>query len=435
VFKFGIGEIMNYIGKMVEIVFRNALKEDEIKGTILPSSTDKTYILKLKNGYNVGILKENIVIIKETQEKMETIETIKEKKVSQDINKPKVLIFSVGGTIASKIDYNTGGVSAQFSADDLLNLIPELKSLANIEAYSFSNLLSENITSKHWEEIAKAVYKKIKDGEYKGIIITHGTDTLHYTSGALSFLLNGTNIPIILVGAQRSSDRPSSDSTYNLLGAVKFILESKKGGVFVSLHSGNSDNEINIILGTRARKMHSSKRDAFKSINKGIVAKVIFDLRNIKNSKVEFFEAYNELNSEQKLTEPGKLNNKVYLLKFFPGQDPQIISYLKKEGYKIVIIEGTGLGHVADNFIDFIRKEKDIVFFMTVQTIYGRTNMGVYSTGIKLKDAGVIELKDMLSEVAFVKGQHVLGKTDKKAEIIDLMTKPLFFEMGNRTEE
>lgn len=422
---------MNYIGKTVEIDFKNALKEDKIGGLILPSSTERVYIIKQKSGYNVGILKENIISIKEAKEKIKQIEIVKEKIIKQDNNKKKILICNIGGTIASKIDYTTGAVSAKFSAEDLLNLIPELKELANIETYTYGQIMSEDLKNKNWEEIANLVYSKYKD--YDGIILTHGTDVLHYTSAVLSYLLDGIIIPVVIVGSQRSSDRPSADTTYNLLGAVKFIIESKKGGVFVSMHSSSGDTEIDIIAGTKARKLHSSRRDAFKSINLEPIAKVVFDLRDISKAKVKFSDSYKLLSSGE-LEKPGKLSDQVYLLKFFPGQDPKIIDYLGKEGYKIIILEGTGLGHVSRDFIPQIKKTKSVLFFMTTQTIYGRVNQNVYSRLREIKDAGVIGLEDMIAETALMKAKCVLGKYSKKEDIIREMITPKALDMGSRTE-
>ncbi|MDD4984011.1 MAG: Glu-tRNA(Gln) amidotransferase subunit GatD [Candidatus ainarchaeum sp.] len=422
---------MNYIGKTVEIDFKNALKEDKIRGVVLPSSTEKVYIIKQKSGYNVGILKENIISIKEVKEKIEQVEIVKEKIVKQDSSKKKILICTIGGTIASKIDYNTGAVSAKFSSEDLLNLIPELKTLANIETHTYGQIMSEDLKNKNWEEVAQLIYTKHKD--YDGIILTHGTDVLHYTSAVLSYMLEGVNIPVVVVGSQRSSDRPSADTTYNLLGAVKFITESKKGGVFVSMHSSSGDTEIDIIAGTRARKMHSSRRDAFRSINIEPVAKVVFDLRDISKAKVKFSDSY-KLISSGKLEKPGKLSNDVYLLKFFPSQDPKIIDYLKKEGYKVIILEGTGLGHVSGDFIPQITKAKDVLFFMTTQTIYGRVNQNVYSRLRQIKDAGVIGLEDMTTEAAVMKAKYILGKYSKKEDIIREMTAPKALDVGSRTE-
>jgi len=313
----------------------------------------------------------------------------------------------------------------------LLNLIPELKELANIEAHTYGQIMSEDLKNKNWEEIASLIYTKQKD--YDGIIITHGTDVLHYTSAVLSYMLDGIRIPIVVVGSQRSSDRPSADTTYNLLGAVKFITESKRGGVFVSMHSASGDNEIDIIAGTRARKMHSSKRDAFKSINLEPVAKVVFDLRNISKSKVIFSDSYKML-LPGKLEVPGNLSNKVYLLKFFPTQDPHILSHLKKEGYKVVILEGTGLGHVSGDFIPEITKTKGIIFFMTTQTVFGRVNQNVYSRLRQIKDAGVVGLEDMTAESAFMKAKYVLGKYSKKEDIIREMVSPRALDINLRTE-
>ncbi|MCK5107626.1 MAG: Glu-tRNA(Gln) amidotransferase subunit GatD, partial [Nanoarchaeota archaeon] len=234
------------------------LKDEIIEGILMPSDNN-SYFVKLSSGYNIGINKRNVNSIKDLGEVKQ--EKIKVKEVKQDKKLPKISILHTGGTIASKVDYKTGGVIAQFKPEELIAMFPELKEIANIESRLLANIMSENINFSHYNLIAKEIEKEVKKG-VKGIIVTHGTDTLHYTSAALSFMLENIDIPVILVGAQRSSDRGSSDAAINLVSACVYIANSKDKGVRICMHK-NCDDEINVILnGVKARKMHTSRRDA-----------------------------------------------------------------------------------------------------------------------------------------------------------------------------
>ena len=236
-------------GDKVKII----LKDEEIEGILMPSDS-KTYFIKLNNGYNIGISKRNVKDIKFLSKiKKEIIHS----KVKQKKGLPKISILHTGGTIASKVDYKTGGVVAQFKPEELISMFPELKTVGNIQSRLISNIMSENMNFSHYNLLAKEIQKEIKKG-VKGIIITQGTDTIHYTSAALSFILEGLSVPVVIVGAQRSSDRGSSDAAINLVSAAIFISNFKSGGVFVCMHE-NANDDTNLIINGK-KDAHKQKR-------------------------------------------------------------------------------------------------------------------------------------------------------------------------------
>ncbi|MDP9498994.1 MAG: asparaginase domain-containing protein, partial [Thermoproteota archaeon] len=221
------------VGDIVNVVLNNS---SIISGRLMPryeSSERDHIVIKLANGYNIGIMLKKIKIItKVSSFSIETDELPKknlynssslksqhknDNDLSQISNLPKIALISTGGTIASKIDYRTGGVTSVLSAKDLYTSIPELSLYASIDTEILFNEYSENIGPMQWHLIANKVIEKINSGNYDGIIISHGTDTMSYTAAALSFALQDLPIPVIIVGAQRSSDRPSSDASSNLI--------------------------------------------------------------------------------------------------------------------------------------------------------------------------------------------------------------------------
>jgi glutamyl-tRNA(Gln) amidotransferase subunit D len=290
------------------------------------------------------------------------------------------------------------------------------------------NEYSENIGPNEWNIIINKIIEKINLGMYQGIIISHGTDTMSYTASALSFVLQNIPIPVILVGAQRSSDRPSSDASSNLIGAVICASRLDYSGVFVVMHSGMSDDVVACHIGTRVRKNHTSKRDAFRSIdvspvatikknqiylNHEVVSNIILKKRSVEYEKGKV--KYQIFGS--------KFDNRVFLLKYYPGFNPMLIEYVVSQGNKIVIIEGTGLGHINKNCISYLKKAIDlgVLVFMTSQCIWGRTNMNVYDTGRDLLKIGVIPLSNMLSETAVVKAMWLLANESNYTSIIKIM--------------
>ncbi|RLG56567.1 MAG: Glu-tRNA(Gln) amidotransferase GatDE subunit D [Candidatus Hydrothermarchaeota archaeon] len=396
------------------------------EGFLMPRSElgdEKHVVIKLDNGYNIGINIKNATIERIPYERARA--KIEERKVSFSKEKPTVTILGTGGTIASKIDYKTGAVHPSFSTEELVNAIPELEDIANIRTNLLFNILSENMTPTHWKEIAKAIAKELNSG-VSGIVVAHGTDTLAYTSAALSFMLKNLYKPVVLVGAQRSSDRPSSDASMNLVSSVR-VACSDIGEVVVIMHGSTSDDYCLIHRGVKVRKMHSSRRDAFRSIN----AKPIGEIRE---NKIKVFQKYRKRKEEEVFVDD-KLEEKVALIKIYPGIDKEYFDYVV-DNYKGIVIEGTGLGHVPTNLLPSIERayEEGIPVVMTTQTIYGRVNMNVYSTGRELLARGVIPGEDMLPEVAYVKLMHVLAHFSDLEEIKREMLRNIAGEITERTE-
>jgi len=379
-------------------------KDTQYRGIVMPSLEEDMLVIKMENGYNVGISKERIVSI----EKIDRGETPRYKKVGitpkrrEDLK--NISILSTGGTVASRVDYNTGAVHPAFTAEDLISTFPELLEIGNISARPLMNILSENVLPLHWKRIAEEIKKEVDRGA-EGVVITHGTDTMHYTAAALSFMLD-TNIPVVLVGAQRSSDRPSSDAPLNLISAVIAASEPIKG-VYVVMHGESGDTFTYLHEGVKVRKCHTSRRDAFRSINTIPLAKIY-----PTSGRIEYLRDVDRLEGEDPKVEINtNLEEKVALIKIYPGIDGEIINYYIDRGYRGILLEGTGLGHAPEAIFPNIRYALDsgLLVAMASQCINGRVNMNVYSNGRKLLELGVIPCEDMHPEVALVKMMYLLG--------------------------
>jgi glutamyl-tRNA(Gln) amidotransferase subunit D len=427
------------IGDIIDICLKD---NTTIMGRLMPRyeyEKGDHIVIKLQNGYNVGFKIEKIKSIKtsvldpandqsmNSKDKFKSTNIDHSSLVKLKSNLPQILLLSTGGTIASKIDYRTGGVTPVLSAQDLYNSVPELSEYAKIDTEILINEYSENIGPKEWNLIISKIIQKINLGIYNGIIVSHGTDTMGYTASALSFALQNIPIPVIMVGSQRSSDRPSSDSSSNLISAVICATQLKYSGVFVVMHASMSDDLIACHIGTRVRKNHTSKRNAFQSIDIYPLATVDKN-RIIMNDKTISYANLNERSSEygnNKLPEtiPSKFDERVFLLKYHPGFNPKLIEYVTNNGYKIIVIEGTGLGHLNRNCLFSLKNaiESGVLVFMTSQCIWGRTSLTVYDTGRDLIKIGVIPLSNMLSETAVVKAMWLLGNENNPNSILKKM--------------
>jgi glutamyl-tRNA(Gln) amidotransferase subunit D len=395
--------------------------DGQFTGILMPryELADKNHVvIKLKSGYNIGIKTANIQLITKIMQESDqniSVGTIRkgylEEKLKEVEILPKIALISTGGTIASKVDYRTGGVSAALSASELYASIPELRKYASIDPEVLLNEYSENLKPEHWTMIANKIAEKIKSNMYRGIIVSHGTDTMHYTASALSFALQNLPIPVVIVGAQRSSDRPSSDAALNLISATIFVTKSELSGVFVTMHASPSDDTIACHVGTRVRKNHTSRRDAFESIDITPVAMIKGDRVEIQKEQSEI-KLHKRNDSSRFLVKPD-FNGKAILLKYHPGFDPYLITYAIMSGYKAIIVEGTGLGHISRECFPQIQNavESGVMICMTSQCIWGRIRMTVYDTGRDLLNIGVIPLSDMTSETAIVKAMWVLANT------------------------
>ncbi len=414
------------IGDMIRVTKDNQVFE----GILIPRSEygDENHIVvKLKNGYNVGIRVTGSVKI-ERKGKGTTPTFAAPALPSQNPALPKVAIISTGGTIASRVDYRTGGVRPALTASDLYSVVPELADIARIDAQILFSVFSENLTAKHWKELATSTAKNIAEG-IDGVVIAHGTDTMGYTAAALSFALQNLPVPVVLVGAQRSADRPSSDAASNLIGAVITAAKAPFAEVVLAMHETPSDTTVVLHRGTRTRKCHTSRRDAFKSINTSPIAKIE------NQTFVMLADEYEKRDPESRLVLKPEFSDGVALIKFFPGMNPEVIDWYCKNGYKGIILEGTGLGHVSSRCNETVKNavEQGVVVAMTSQCVWGRINMNVYYGGRDLQALGVIPLEDMLAETALVKLMWILGQTDDLEETKMLLKTNLVGEISPRT--
>ncbi len=416
------------LGDYVEIHLTQKIYE----GTLLqtPDSEKGIVLLKLDTGYNIGFNKKDILeikLIKKSKQKEETLE------IKKDEEKPNIAMIMTGGTIASRYDSKTGGASALNTPEKLFNTYPELFKKINISKVEIPFVKdSGEMDSKDWQILAKTAEKLLNNSEIKGIIITHGTDSLHYTAAALSFFLKDLNKPVVLTYSQRSIDRASSDATLNLQCAVIAAI-SDIAEVMLVGHATTNDDFCYAIPGTKVRKMHSSKRNAFKAINAKPFAKIFPD-------RIEIISKH-KIRKKIKTKLDNKFQEKIALIKYYPGQNPDILEYYAKKKYKGIILEVLGLGQIAandsrNNWIPKLKEiqNKGIIICTTAQTIHGRLDPLVYSTGRALLNTGIIYLKDMLSETAFVKLGWVLAKTKDKKEIKKLMLTNFAGELNNRLE-
>lgn len=412
--------------------------EEEVEGTLMPEEKE-FIVVKLDTGYNMGIKKEKVKEIKQMGRRKDTAKVEFPKEAPKQ-GLPTITILHTGGTIASKVDYETGGVIARFEPEEIIAMFPELKEIANIKSRLISNMFSEDMRFSHYNIIAKEIDKEIKAGA-DGVIVTHGTDTLHYTAAALSFMLQDLSIPVILVGAQRSSDRGSSDAALNLISAAFFIASDKHfAEVAVCMHANTEDETCVILPGTKCRKMHSSRRDAFQAINTEPWAIVNYSQKKVDMLKTE----YNKTSKKPLKLMLIKDNLQIGLLKARPNMFADELSMY--EVFDGLIIEGTGLGHMPINEIDNLTKEHTKIFeaikkitaripvVMATQTIFGQIDMNVYSTGRKLIEAGMIgNYCDMTAETAYIKLAWLLSNYPKE-KIKEMISKNLAGEISERIE-
>jgi glutamyl-tRNA(Gln) amidotransferase subunit D len=404
--------------------------KEEIKGVFLNCSDSSLILIKLKSGYNILIKKEDVLEIQKLKQKEKKEKQTKT--VKQNKNLPEIDIIITGGTISSKIDYESGGVKWITQPEELFEFYPELFEIAKIRKIKIPFIKgSENINSKDWKILSKEIQESLNNKNVKGIIITHGTDFLHYTASALSFFIKDLNKPIVLTYSQRSSDRASSDASLNLICSTHAAL-SEIAEVMIVGHATSSDDFCYALPGTKSKKMHSTKRNAFQPINSKPIAKIF------PNGKIENLSSYKKRDETNKPKLDSVFEDNIALIKLYPNQSPDIIDYYSQR-YRGIIIEGSGLGHVltqesTNNWIPKIKKaiNNGLIICMTSQTIFGKVNSKVYSPARELEKAGVIYLNDMLSETAFVKLGYVLAKTKNPEKIKKLLLKNISREINSR---
>ncbi|GJQ62700.1 MAG: glutamyl-tRNA(Gln) amidotransferase subunit D [Melioribacteraceae bacterium] len=398
-------------------------------GIILPRSEkadDLHIVLKMPIGYNIGILAEAVTDIKVKGQK-EAIYKIPEKAFPVDPNKPNIKLLGTGGTIASRLDYRTGAVIPAFSPGELYGSVPELADYCNLDTEKLYGVFSENMGPEQWIGTAKAIGREIDKG-VQGIVIGHGTDVMHHTAAVLSFMVQDSPIPIVMVGSQRSSDRPSSDAALNLIHAVKTAAESDIAETMVCMFGPTSDEYGLLHRGTRVRKMHSSYRSTFRTIGDIPLAKVD------RNEITPFSDNYKKRRKDRNVTINPVFEEKVSMVYYYPNMQPDIIDSLIDNGYKGIVIAGTGLGHVNKPVYPALKRaqEKGVAVYMTVQTLWGYVQMYVYDTGRDMMELGVVPLANMLPEVAYVKLGWALGQTHDLDKVKEIMLTPIAGEITER---
>ncbi|NJL44298.1 MAG: Glu-tRNA(Gln) amidotransferase subunit GatD [Nitrosarchaeum sp.] len=340
-------------------------------------------------------------------------------------------LLHTGGTIACRVDYATGAVVASFRPEEILALVPELSGLVRLHTQEVCNTQSEFMRFSTYNAMAKGVLQAVEAGA-RGVIITHGTDTMHYSAAALAFMLENLPVPVVLVGSQRSADRGSSDNYVNLLGAVRFVMRGLPG-VFVAMHASSSDDEVCVHLGVRARKMHTSRRDAFRSINAAP-----FGVVDVKSGEVRA-PALPAVKGACRVL-PFREDMRVGLVMTHPQMfASELRAY---EGFDGLVLAGTGLGHAPiegcaeheDLFGVLASLARKMPVVMASQCLYGRVNLDVYSPGRRIRDAGVLgHGLDMTPECAFVKLAWLLSTFPERVR--ELFQEDLRGEISARSQQ
>ncbi|MBN1485520.1 MAG: Glu-tRNA(Gln) amidotransferase subunit GatD [Chloroflexia bacterium] len=401
----------------------------EFEGILLPRSEnddDRHLVLKLANGYNVGIAVDTIQDIQEHGYK-EAHYKIPEREFPTAPDRKNVKLLGTGGTIASRLDYRTGAVIPAFSPGELYGAVPELADICNLSTEKLFAVFSENMGPSQYKTLARAIGEEIRRGT-DGIIIGHGTDTMHHTAAAISYMVQHPPIPIVMVGSQRSSDRPSSDAALNLIHATKTAAEADIAEVMVCMFGPTSDEYGLLHRGTRVRKMHSSYRSTFRTIGDVPLAMVSRD------KITPLRDDYNRRRNDREVEITPTFEERVSLIYYYPNMHPDILEALIDLDYKGIIIAGTGLGHVNKPLYPAIQRatDKGIAIYMTVQTLWGYVHMFVYDTGRDLMSLGIVPAENMLPEVAYIKLGWALGQTSDIEEVREIMLRPICTDITER---
>jgi glutamyl-tRNA(Gln) amidotransferase subunit D len=398
-------------------------------GIVLPRSetADPNHIvLKLRNGYNIGLRNDAITSMREVGYR-EAIYKIPAREFPYDEHKPRVKLFGTGGTIASRLDYRTGAVIPAFSPGELYGSVPELADICNIETEKICAVFSENMGPEQWTRLAEGIAREIETG-VDGIVIGHGTDTMHHTAAILSFMVQESPVPVVMVGSQRSSDRPSSDAAMNLIHATRTAAAADIAEVMVCMFGPTSDQYGLLHRGTRVRKMHSSYRSTFRTVSDIPLAMV--DRESITPLRKD----YRRRRTDRQVKLDTAFEERVSIVYYYPNMAPDIIDALVDNGYRGIVIAGTGLGHVNKPLYGSLRRarERGVAVCMTVQTLWGFAQMYVYETGREIMQLGVFPAANMLPEVAYVKLGWTLGHTRDLEEVERIMLTPISGEITER---
>jgi glutamyl-tRNA(Gln) amidotransferase subunit D len=403
--------------------------EDVFEGIVLPRSETADgdhVVIKMITGYNVGIRAHRIRSAEELGYK-EAHYKIPEKEFPYDPKKSRVVLLGTGGTIASRLDYRTGAVIPAFTPGELYGSVPELADICNLETEKLFGVFSENMGPQEYMTLATRIGEEIEKG-VRGIVVGHGTDTMHHTAAALSFMVQNSPVPIVMVGSQRSSDRPSSDAALNLIHSVRTAADCDIAEVMVCMFGPTSDEYGLLHRGTRVRKMHSSYRSTFRTLSD-------IPLAMVDREKFSYLrDDYNPRRSDRNVDVKAVFEDKIGILYYYPNMQPDMMDMMVERGYKGIIIAGTGLGHVNKPLYPALKRaqEAGVAVYMTVQTLWGYAQMYVYETGREMMGLGVVPLQNMLPEVAYIKLGWALGQSDDLDVVRDIMLTPINGEITTR---
>lgn len=421
------------VGDIVRAEYDGIAVEGELMPKTEAGSPD-TVVIKLKSGYNVGLDFSRVRLTRVAQGSPP--KPFPKSSPTAGRGLPKVSLIYTGGTIGSKLDYRTGGVHMLLEPEELFYEVPELSRIADIKVSNPFSMSSEDMASLEWQAIAKEIASELNSGA-RGVVVTIGTDTMHYAAAALSFMLQEPNAPVVLTGAQRSSDRGASDAFVNLICSAHIAASSDISGVGICMHSSSSDDMCHFLSGVKSRKMHSSRRDAFRPINGRPIAHAW------KDGRIEYIGTHRTISGKrQKVVPKTAFESRVALVKAYPGSDPGVIGFYVKKGCRGIIIEGTGLGHAPvspsekeNSWLQHIKDAIDsgVVVGMTTQAIYGRVNANVYRNLRMLSAAGAVYCEDMLPETAYVKLGWLLGNYSAR-EAAGMLVKNMVGEISQRLE-
>lgn len=396
----------------------------EVRGVLMPHhdfSGDDIVTVKVDSGYNVGVRVDAGSSVELAQRSSKG--AAKPRAIPARGDLPRVAMLGTGGTIASYVDYRTGAVYPATTAEELAFAVPDIMEIADVRPRVVYQVFSEDMTPEHWQRLGREIVKEFQQGA-KGVVIPHGTDTLAYTAAALGIMLRDLPGPVLLVGAQRSSDRPSSDAALNLRGAVLAAAQAPLGEVAVLMHAGASDTALLLHRGTRVRKLHTSRRDAFQSVN-------CPPLGEVRDGRVSLAEHARAPSKGPPRLEEG-LEEDVGLVFSFPGLRPE---HLERAAGKGLVIAGSGLGHIPQRLVPTVAKltKRGALVVMASHCFHGRVNMNVYSTGRDLLNAGCVSAEDMLPETAWVKLGWALARGKTRDEVERLFREPVAGEWDPRT--
>ena len=423
-------------GTPIRLVVKTWAGLDEHVGVALPSAGQGLVTIKLVNGYNLSFPSSYVEEFKVMGEMPEPQEVVPEP-IKQDESLPLVHLIHTGGTIASKVDYSTGAVTARFEPSELLEAVPELRSIARIRAVKLGNMWSDDIRPRHWNRMLKATEEAFAEGAV-GVVITHGTDTLHLSAAAMSYGWSGSGGRppgrIVLTGSQRSPDRGSSDAPENLISAVYWAANGPeptgyRDSSVVVTHATSSDGSCTVLPGCACRKYHSSRRDAFKSINQDPLAYVEFGAEGPRI----VMEELDPHDARPEAISPAMFDDSIRIAQFVSDGHlhSDIVNSAIELGYDALLFHGTGLGHlpISDPQEDSPENtklrllledycEEGGIAVVVAQTVYGPVHLDVYSKGRVQQSIGMIGNGSLCPPGSALVKLHFLLSSDGSPEAV-----------------